>query len=160
PAFGGISEVTVAADLIAFTVETAESGVLGERPDLPKQHRIAGQAEDEADVVALAPRHRLRPAVMAVAAHDNLHPPPAGADAADDMAQHQRHLGPVRRLAGAQDDGYRLAARRLVDVDRQKAAAVVVRVPQRQLLAAMTRSSVSSMSSRMRRGTSSKLSQN
>ena len=74
---------------------------------------------------------------MAVAAHDDLDRRPAGADTADDMAQHQRHLGPVRRLAGAQDDGDRLAARRLVDVDRQKAAAVVVRIEQRELLAAV-----------------------
>ena len=44
---------------------------------------------------------------------------------------------PVRRLAGAQDDGDRLAGRRLVNVDRQKAAAVVMRIPQRQLLAAV-----------------------
>jgi hypothetical protein len=69
PAFGGISEVTVAADLVAFTLEKAESGVLGEGADLAQQHRIAGQAEDVADAVALAPRHRLGPAVMAVAAH-------------------------------------------------------------------------------------------
>jgi len=53
------------------------------------------------------------------------------------MAQHQRHFGPVRGLAGAQDHDDRLAGRRLIDVDRQKAAAVVVRVPQRQLLAAV-----------------------
>ena len=74
---------------------------------------------------------------MAVAAEDDLDLGPAGADAADDMAQHQRHLGPLRRLAGAQDDRDRLAGGRLVDVDRQKAAAVVMRVPQRQLLAAV-----------------------
>ena len=74
---------------------------------------------------------------MAVAAHDDLDRRPAGADTADDMAQHQRHLGPVGRLAGAQDDRDRLAGRRLVDVDRQKAAAVVVGVEQRELLAAV-----------------------
>ena len=74
---------------------------------------------------------------MAVAAHHDVDRRPAGADMADDMAQHQRHLGPVRRLAGAQDDRHRLAGRRLVDVDRQKAAAVVIGVEQRQLLAAV-----------------------
>jgi len=74
---------------------------------------------------------------MAVAAHDDLDLGPTGADAADDMTQHQRHLGPVGGLAGAQDHGNRLAARRFVNVDRQKAAAVVMRVPQRQLLAAV-----------------------
>jgi hypothetical protein len=74
---------------------------------------------------------------MAVAAHDDLDRRPAGADAANDMAQHQRHLGPVRGLAGAQDNGDRLAGHRLVYVDRQKAAAVVVRIKERQLLAAV-----------------------
>jgi hypothetical protein len=74
---------------------------------------------------------------MAVAAHDDVDRRPAGADAADDMAQHQRHLGPVRRLAGPQNDSNRLAGRRLVDVDRQKAAAVIVGIPERQLLAAV-----------------------
>ena len=43
---------------------------------------------------------------------------PAGPDAADDMAQHQRHLGPVRRLAGAQDDGNGFAGGCLINVDR------------------------------------------
>jgi hypothetical protein len=88
-----------------------------------------------ADVLTLAPRHGLGPAVMAVAAHDDLNRRPAGANAANDMAQHQRHLDPVRRLAGTQDDGDRLAGYRLVDVDRQKAAAVVVRIEERELLA-------------------------
>ena len=66
---------------------------------------------------------------MAVAAHDDLDRRPAGADTADDVAQNQRHLGPVRGLAGAQDDGDRLAGGRLVNVDRQKTAAVVMGVP-------------------------------
>ena len=74
---------------------------------------------------------------MAVAAHHDLDRRPARADAADHMPQDQRHLGPVRRLAGAQDDRHRLAGGCLVDVDRQKTAAVVVRVPQRELLAAV-----------------------
>src|SRR5271163_3290851 len=39
--------------------------------------------------------------------------------------------------SGVLDDGDGLAGRRLVDVDRQKAATVVVSVPQRQLLAAV-----------------------
>jgi hypothetical protein len=53
------------------------------------------------------------------------------------MAQHQRHLGPVGRLAGTRDDGDRLAGYRLIDVDRQKAAAVVVRIEERELLTAV-----------------------
>ena len=74
---------------------------------------------------------------MAVAAHQDIDRRPAGADAADDMAQHQRHLGPVRRLAGAQDDRHRLAGGGLVNVDRQEAAAVVMGVEQRELLPAV-----------------------
>jgi hypothetical protein len=74
---------------------------------------------------------------MAVAAHDDLDRRPASPDLTDDMAQYQRHLGAVRRLAGTQDDGDRLAGRRLVDVDRQETPAVVMGVPQRQLLASV-----------------------
>ena len=53
------------------------------------------------------------------------------------MAQYQGHFGSVGRLAGAQDHGNRLAGRRLVNVDRQKAAAAVMGVEQRELLAAV-----------------------
>ena len=74
---------------------------------------------------------------MAVAAHHDVDRRPAGADMADHMAQHQRHLGAVRRLAGAQDDRHRLAGGRLVDMDRLEAAAVVIGVEQRELLAAV-----------------------
>jgi len=74
---------------------------------------------------------------MAVAAHDDVDRRPAGADAANDMAQYQHHLGPVRRLAGSQDHGNRLATARLVDMDREKAAAVVMGVEQGELLAAV-----------------------
>jgi hypothetical protein len=60
------------------------------------------------------------------AAHHDLDCRPAGADMADDMARHQCHLGPVRRLAGAHDDGDGHACGRLVNVDRQETTAVVV----------------------------------
>jgi hypothetical protein len=53
------------------------------------------------------------------------------------VAQHQGYLGSVRRFAGAQDDRHRLGRSGLVDVDRLKAAAVIVRVEQRELLSAM-----------------------
>src|SRR5580692_460302 len=137
PAFGGITELAIAADLLRLAGEATQGGVFGERTDLPQQHRVDGQPEDVADALALAPRHGLRSAVMAVAADNDLDRRPAGADMADDMAQHERHLGPARRLARAQNDRDRLAARRLVNVDRQKAAAVVVRIEQRELLPAV-----------------------
>src|SRR5205814_4117797 len=94
PAFSGVADVAVAADLFTFARNATEGGVLGEWADLAQQHRIAGEAEDVTDALALAPRHRLGPSVMAVAAHQNLDRRPAGADATDDMAQYQDHLGP------------------------------------------------------------------
>ncbi len=87
PAFGGVAEIAVAADLFAFASEAAKGGVLGQQADLAQQHRVAGQPEDVADALALAPRHRLGPAVMAVATDDDLDRRPAGADMADHMAQ-------------------------------------------------------------------------
>ena len=75
-----------------------------------------------------------RPGVVGVAADQDVDLRPAGADAPDHVAQHERHLGPVRGLAGAQDHRDRLAGDRLVDVDRQEAAPVVVGVEERELL--------------------------
>ena len=76
---------------------------------------------------------------MAVAAHQDAHLRPVPADAPDDMFEDGADLVARRRLAGAQDHRHRLAARPLVDVDRQKAALVVVGVEQRKLLVAMHR---------------------
>src|SRR5438874_11501593 len=74
---------------------------------------------------------------MAAAARPDLDPWPAGADATDYVAQHQCHLGPVGRLARAQDNRHWLTGRRLVNVDRQQAAAVVMGIEQCQLLSAV-----------------------
>src|SRR5688500_10232200 len=97
---------------------------------------------------------------MAVTTDQDVDLRPAGADAADHGAQDERHLGPVGRLAGPQDDRDRLARDRLVDVDRQEAPAVVVGMEERELLATVHPDLLSSMSSTIRRGTCSKLSQN
>jgi hypothetical protein len=64
---------------------------------------------------------------------------PAGADGTHHVAQDERHLGPVRRLARPQDHRHRLAGRGLVDVDRQEAPLVMAGVEQRELLPAMHR---------------------
>ncbi len=74
---------------------------------------------------------------MAVAAYHDVDSRPAGADMADDMSQHQGHFGAVRRFARAQDDRHRFAGAGFIDVDRLEAAAVVIGVEQRQLLAAV-----------------------
>src|SRR5712691_12084772 len=98
-----------------LTRDAAQGSVLGERADLAQQHRVTGKAEDVADALALAPRHRLGPGVMAVAAHQDIDRRPAGMDMADDMAQYQGYLGTVRCLARAQDDRHRLAGQALGD---------------------------------------------
>jgi len=53
------------------------------------------------------------------------------------MPEHERDLGTARRLARSEDHRHRLAGDRLVDMDREKAAAVVMRMEQGQLLIAV-----------------------
>ena len=47
------------------------------------------------------------------------------------------HLGARGRPAGAQQDGDRPGGRRVIDVDRQKAALIVMRIEERKLLMAV-----------------------
>src|SRR5437870_1742162 len=75
--FGGVEEVAITADLISLTADPSHGGILGEIADPVQQHCVAGEAKDVADTLALAPRHRLGPAVVAVAAHQNLDRRPA-----------------------------------------------------------------------------------
>ena len=96
PTLGGVVEFTVATDLFRPAVEAADGGILGEIADLAQQHAVAGEAEDVADALALAPCHRLGPAVMAVAAHQNLDRRPAGTDAAMTATLPPRRSGPHR----------------------------------------------------------------
>jgi len=137
PGPGGVAERAEAADLRRGAGHPAEGCVVGKRRGPGQQHLVAAEAEDVADPVALQPGHRLGSAVVAVAANQDVHGRPMAADRAHDMAQHESYLGPVRGLALPQDDGHRLAAAGLVDVDRQKAAAVVVGMEQGQLLTAV-----------------------
>ena len=57
--------------------------------------------------------------------------------ASDQATQVTAHLGAGGRLARPQDHGHRTTGRRVVDVDRQKAALVVVGIEERQLLVAV-----------------------
>ena len=59
------------------------------------------------------------------------------ADAPHEPAQMRPHLDARGRLARPQHDGDRAACRAVVDMDRQKAALVVMGVEQRQLLMPM-----------------------
>jgi len=74
---------------------------------------------------------------VAVAADDDLHLRPAGTDRLDQVPEDAGDLGTAGRLAGPEDHRHGLAGHRLVNVDRQEAAAVVMRVEERQLLTAV-----------------------
>ena len=78
----------------------AHSSVLGQGSDLGERDRVGGEAEDVADPVALAASHGVGPGVVAVAAHQDLDPRPAGAHALDDVAHAQGDQGAARRLPG------------------------------------------------------------
>src|SRR6202035_5394569 len=74
---------------------------------------------------------------MAVAPDGNPGLRPVPADATDETAQVTADLGARGCLAGTQQHGDRPARRRVIDVDRQEAALVVMGVEQRELLMAV-----------------------
>ena len=74
---------------------------------------------------------------MPVAAEQDARRRPAGADAAHEPAQMSANLDARGRLAGPQDDRDGPARLGVVDMDRQKAALVIVGVEQRELLMAV-----------------------
>src|ERR1700694_6014245 len=96
-----------------------------------------GQTEDVVDAVVLAPRHRLRPGIVPVATERNSRLVPPRPDVPYQAAQMGAHLDAARGLAGPQHNRHGLALLRVVDVDRQEAAFVILRVEQRELLGAV-----------------------
>ena len=74
---------------------------------------------------------------MAVAADGDAGVGPVPADASDQAAQKLADLLARWRLARTQDHDHRPSRCRIVDVDRQKAALIVMGVPFRQLLVAV-----------------------
>ena len=74
---------------------------------------------------------------MAIAAERDAGLGPVLANAPDEAAQMRAHLDAGRRLAGSQNDRDGTAAFGVVDMNRQEAALVVVRIEQRQLLMAV-----------------------
>ena len=98
---------------------------------------MPASAEDVIDAVLLAESHRLGAGVMAVAPEGDARGGPAPADVPNQTTQVRSHLGALRRPAGPQKHRDWTAALGVVDVDRQKAVFVVVRVEERQLLTAM-----------------------
>src|ERR1700746_1042365 len=115
----------------------AGADVVGGLLDGIGEHWIAGQTKDEIDAVFFAPRHHLWAAVMPVAADRDVGRRPMPADAADEPAQMAAHLLTRRRLAGTQQYRHRPRHRRVIDMDRQKTALVVMAIEERQLLVAV-----------------------
>ena len=102
--------------------------------DFLRQRLRTGQAEDVIDSVGLAPFHRLGSGVVAIASEHDARPRPALTDMAHEPAQMSAHFDARRGLAGAQHDRDGTRALGVIDVDRQKAALVVVGVEERELL--------------------------
>src|SRR4029079_12261917 len=114
-------------------VESASGAdIVGRRIDQPAEHRVAGQVKDEVDPGLVAPFHDLRAAVMAVASDDDPGLWPMAADAANQPTQVTTDLGARGRLARAKQHRDRPARRRVVDMDRQEAALVVMGIEQRE----------------------------
>ena len=130
--------------LITGLCETAQAGfiiecaagadVIGGLFDGVSEECIAGQTKDEVDAVFFAPRHHLRAAVMPVAADRDVGRGPMPADPADEPTQMAAHFLTRRGLAGTQQYRYRPRYRRVIDMDRQKTALVVMGIKERQLL--------------------------
>src|SRR5690242_15810991 len=74
---------------------------------------------------------------MPVAADRDVGRGPMPADAADEPAQMAAHLLTGRRFARTQQYRYRPRHCRVIDMDRQKTALVVVGIEERQLLVAV-----------------------
>ena len=100
---------------------------------------IAGEAKNVVRTVLLRPVHRLDPAVMAVAAPHQAGLRPMAAQALGHMLDDGAHLAALGGARRAQDRRHRRAARHVIDVHRRKTTLVVMRVPERKLLAAMRR---------------------
>ena len=94
-------------------------------------------AEDVVDAVVLAPRHRLRPGIVPLAAERNSRLLPSRADVPYQAAKMGTHLAAAWGLAGPQHDRHGPALLRVVDVDRQEAAFVITSAEQLELLMAV-----------------------
>src|SRR5215212_4112418 len=61
PGLGSIAELGIAANLVGLALNPTEGHLLGKARDVPEQDLVAGQAEDVADPLTLAPAQGLRP---------------------------------------------------------------------------------------------------
>ena len=132
-----VARLGVAAQNRQVLDGASRADIVGDLVDFSGEWLGAGQAEDVVDAVVLAPRHGLRPGIVPIATERNARLAPTHADMPYQAAQMGAHLVAARRLAGPQHDRHGPALVRVVDVDRQKAALVIMSVEQRELLMAV-----------------------
>src|SRR5674476_1311907 len=111
--------------------------VVSDLVDFSGERLGARQTEDVVDAVVLAPCHRLRPSIVPVATERNSRLVPPRADMPYQAAKMGTDLDAARRLTGPQYDRHGPALLRVIDVDRQEAAFVIMSVEQRELLMAV-----------------------
>ena len=134
PGFGLVARFGVAAHDGLVRQSALGAHRIRRLVDFLRQRLRTGQPEDVIDGVGLAPFHRLGPGIVAVAPEGDARPGPALADMAHEPAQMGAHLDPRRGSCRTQHDRDGTRALGVVDMDRQKAALVVMGVEERELL--------------------------
>ena len=137
PRPGRVAGLGKAAQNLCLALGPTHPDIVGSRIDEAIEHDIAGEPKNVFDTVVLAPRHRFRAAVMAVATDGDVGLGPVPADTSDQAAEKLADLLARRGLAGTQYHHHRPSRCRIVDMDRQKAALVIMRIPLRQPLVAV-----------------------
>jgi len=81
PRLGRVAFLGKATQHLGLALRSPHPDIIGNRLDKTIEHNIAGEPKNVVDAVVLAPRHRLRAAVVAIAAQDDvgLGPVPANA---------------------------------------------------------------------------------
>src|SRR4029077_11259948 len=116
PALGAVTQHGKGAQLCRGTCGTLDAQHIGGFLGHGFEYRVAAKAKNVVDALLFAPFHRFDPAIMAVAAHQNVDLGPVAADAPDHVLEDGAHLHPGGRLALAQDHRHRLAGGSFIDV--------------------------------------------
>jgi hypothetical protein len=132
--FGGEVRLRVAPQDWCRFQRAAGTDVIGLNVDGGGEKLVARQSEDVIETIVFAPVHHVVAAIMAVAPDVDLGCGPVCADATDGPAQMAAHFLAGRRLAWPQNDRDGAPCRGIVDMNRQEAAIILMRVEQRELL--------------------------
>jgi hypothetical protein len=115
----------------------AHPQIVGRRFHQTIQDLIAWQAKDVINVVGFAPGHDLGATVMTVPPNGQSRMRPMHPDTADEAAQVVADFQTRWRFPGSEQYGHGTRHRGVVNMDRQKAPFVIVRIEERELLMAM-----------------------